>query len=135
MSYIRNISNKASQHSTLYHHVLFWKIKGWRFTHMHDRIISLRGDVWAYETSLTPSLFIEVSVPSPVSEWSYICVLGVWILPLLYDFSILFWNCTYSVIFYFWTVPTVWYFYCHFITLFNDVLLTIAIKCRNRVAV
>jgi hypothetical protein len=32
--------------------------------------------------SLTPSLFIEVPVPSQQSEWSCICVLGVAILPL-----------------------------------------------------
>ena len=32
--------------------------------------------------SLTPPLFIEVPVPSPESEWSCICALGVSILPL-----------------------------------------------------
>ena len=29
-------------------------------THLHDRIISLRGEFWTYKTSLTPPLFIEV---------------------------------------------------------------------------
>jgi len=31
---------------------------------LHDRIISLRGEAWAYKTSLTPPPFIEVPVPS-----------------------------------------------------------------------
>jgi len=44
---------------------------------LHDRIISLKGEVWTYETSLTPLLFIEVPVPSQESEWWCICVLGV----------------------------------------------------------
>ena len=33
---------------------------------MHDDIISLRGEVWAYKTSLTSALFIEVLVPKLV---------------------------------------------------------------------
>ena len=45
--------------------------------HSHDRIISLRGDVWAPTTSLTLPLFIEVSVSSQESGWSFICVIGV----------------------------------------------------------
>ena len=49
---------------------------------MHDRAISLRVVVCGNKTSLTPPLFIEVSVPSQESEWSYICVLRVSILPL-----------------------------------------------------
>jgi len=32
--------------------------------HLHNRIISLRREVWAHKTGLTPSLFIEVYVPS-----------------------------------------------------------------------
>ena len=31
--------------------------------HLHDRIISLRWNDWAYRTNLTPRLFIEVHVP------------------------------------------------------------------------
>ena len=27
---------------------------------LHDRIISLRGKIWTYETTITPPLFIEV---------------------------------------------------------------------------
>ena len=38
---------------------------------MHDRIISLRGEVWAHKTSLTPPLFVEVSVLRHVM---YLCV-------------------------------------------------------------
>ena len=47
--------------------------------HMHDGIISLRGDVCAQKTSLTLPLFIEVSVPSQESERSCtsICVRSV----------------------------------------------------------
>jgi hypothetical protein len=43
---------------------------------LYDRIISLWGVVWAYDTSFTPPLFIVVPVPSLVSELSCICVLG-----------------------------------------------------------
>jgi hypothetical protein len=60
---------------------------------------ALRGEVWAHTTNLTLPLFIEVSLPSQESEQSYICVIGVSILPfsflLIFDFGI---------------VPTVWYF-------------------------
>ena len=46
--------------------------KYWHFTHMWEkkldcRIISLTGEVWVNRTSLTRSLFIEVSVPSQES--------------------------------------------------------------------
>ncbi len=62
-------------------------------------IISLRVEVWAHITSLTPPHFIEVAVPSLESEWSCICVSGIWILPLstilIFDLGI---------------VQTVWYF-------------------------
>ena len=34
-----------------------------RLKHSHDRIISLRGEDWAHKTSVTPPLFIVVSVP------------------------------------------------------------------------
>ena len=36
--------------------------------HLHDYIISLRGQVWAQKTSLTPPLLIEVPVPRQESE-------------------------------------------------------------------
>ena len=38
--------------------------------------MSLREDVWADKNSLTPPHFIQVSVPSPESERTYICVRG-----------------------------------------------------------
>ena len=41
--------------------------------HFHECVISLRGEVWAYWTSLTPSLFI-VKFLLPRSESSCICV-------------------------------------------------------------
>jgi hypothetical protein len=36
--------------------------------HVHDRIISLKSQIWAHKTSLTSSLFIKVSVPSQKHE-------------------------------------------------------------------
>ena len=42
--------------------------------HLHDRIVSLSGEVWVYKTSLIPPLFIEVPVPS---ERPCICALSV----------------------------------------------------------
>ena len=42
--------------------------------HLHDRIISLNGEVCVHKTRLTPPLFIEVSIPSQEREWSCICV-------------------------------------------------------------
>ena len=48
---------------------------------MHDCIISPRGEFWNNKTSLTLSLFIEVSVPSQESDWSCKYVVGVSILP------------------------------------------------------
>jgi hypothetical protein len=49
--------------------------------------ISLRGEVWAHKTSLTPPFFNKVPVPSHGSEWSCISVLGVLILPLSTTFG------------------------------------------------
>ena len=39
-----------------------------RGKHLQDQIISLRDQIWAHRTSLTPPLFIEVPVPSQESE-------------------------------------------------------------------
>jgi hypothetical protein len=39
---------------------------------LYDSIISLRGEIGAYKTSLTLPLFIEVHVPSEESERLYI---------------------------------------------------------------
>lgn len=47
--------------------------------HVHDRIISLRGEVWAHRTDLTPPLCI---VLRRGSERSHILVLGESIMPL-----------------------------------------------------
>ena len=41
---------------------------------MYYCIISIRGEVWAHKTSLTPPFFIDVPDPSSVSERSCICV-------------------------------------------------------------
>jgi len=54
-----------------------------------------------YSSHLTPPLFSEVPAPNMEGEQSCICVLGVSILPMsLYDFSIRFWNCYDSVVFF-----------------------------------
>ena len=77
-------------------------ITGWSFTcgkHLHDIVISLRWEVWAHKTSLTPLLFIEVPVPRPEFGRSCICVIGLSISPL-----------SKVLIFYFGIVPTMWYF-------------------------
>ena len=54
----------------------------WCGKHLHHRIISVRGGVWAHKTSFTPQLFIEVPASSQESERSYIFVLWISILPL-----------------------------------------------------
>ena len=67
----------------------------------HDHIISIRGDAWVHQSSLTRPLSNEVPVPSEESERSCICVLGVSIITLstilIIDFEF---------------IPTVWYFLC-----------------------
>jgi len=53
--------------------------------YLNDRIISLIGKVWVHKTSLTRHFFfIEVPVPSPESERSYICVRDI-------DFCLFLW--------------------------------------------
>jgi len=49
---------------------------------LHDQVISLREEIWFHKTSLTPTVFIEVPLPTQESEWSCTCVLWVSILPL-----------------------------------------------------
>jgi hypothetical protein len=67
-------------------------IPHWKLKRVHDRIISLRGKVWAHTTRFTPPFFIEVPVSNQEDERSYICELVISIVPL-------------STISY----PTVWY--------------------------
>ena len=52
--------------------------------------MSLRGEVWAHITGLTPAPFIEIPVHE--GEWSCICVFGVSILPLSTILILFFWN-------------------------------------------
>ena len=59
---------------------------------LHDRIISLRDDVLVHKTSLTISLFIEVTVPSQKSgrtcigmlEYRLCLFLQLWCLTVMY---------------------------------------------------
>ena len=64
----------------------------------HDRIISLRVEVWSHQSSLTLPFLIEVPVPSQESERSCICMLTVSIIAsgFFYDFQ----NAPDSVVFY-----------------------------------
>ena len=43
--------------------------------HLHNRIISLRGEVWAHKASLKPPLYIGLPVPCQEGERLCICVL------------------------------------------------------------
>jgi hypothetical protein len=72
-------------------------------------IISLIGQVRAHKTSLTPSRFIEVPVPSQESVRSYLCVRDI----DFASFHVFFWNCG--------TISTVWYF-LFLISLVTDVI-------------
>ena len=49
------------------------------------------------KTSLNPPTFIEVTVPSQESGWSFISVIDF---ATIYDFDIWFWNCSDSVVFF-----------------------------------
>lgn len=59
--------------------------------------LTLRGEVWVHNTSLTPPLLIEMSVRSRESEClvMYVCARGT---KFDYDFSIGFCNCYDSVV-------------------------------------
>ena len=52
-----------------WHLLICWK-------HLHDHIISVRGEAWAYTTSSTPPPFTEVPVPRQDSERSCTCCVG-----------------------------------------------------------
>ena len=61
--------------------------------HLFDRIISLRGEVWAHNTSLTPPLLFKVPVPSQDSGRLCMCIMGI-DFTSSYNFDIWFWNCS-----------------------------------------
>ena len=63
--------------------------------HLHDRITSLRGDVWAPKTSLALAIFVELPVPNQDSERSCMCTLGASLL----SHSTGFCNCSDSMVF------------------------------------
>jgi len=94
MTYTTTLHTQLYVRMTLYSH---------EKKHLHERIVSLREDVWANKTALTLLLvfFIEVNVPSQqVSDHVYIRVLGVSSSPPVATLSRL----------YFGTVLTAWYF-------------------------
>ena len=46
--------------------------------HVHDRIISLKSQIWAHKTNLSSSLFIKVRVPSQKDEQVvYMCYIVI----------------------------------------------------------
>ena len=66
--------------------------------HWSDRIISLRREVWAYKTSLTLPLLIEVPVPG---KWAVMCLCVKSIdFASFYHFAACFWNSSDSVVFF-----------------------------------
>jgi len=77
--------------------------------YLHDRIISIIGNIWAYKTSTFTSVFIAVPVLSLESEQSSMCAKGIdfasvsTILQL--HFTITFYN--YILQLHFGTVPRV----------------------------
>ena len=99
--------------------------EGWNFTqkwkHLHDRIISVRGEFWDHKTRLTPSHFIEVHSPNEDSERPCIFVLGVAILSL-----------SAILIFYFLIVRTVWHTDVFFIWLSNNKIVHIWFQTLQR---
>ena len=72
-------------------------------------IISLIGQIWAHKTSLTPSRFIEVPVPSQESSRSYLCVRDI-------DFA------SFHDLFGFWNYFDGVVFFCFWISLVADVI-------------
>jgi len=79
-----------------------------RAKHLHKRIISRSGEIWAHKTNLTPPHFMEVHASvSNESERSCICELsqlkGI-DLASFYDFEFWFRNCPDSVVFLFFIV-------------------------------
>ena len=68
--------------------------------HFHDSTISLRWEFWSHKTSLT-QIFFYWSVYNKPGEWEvmYLCVRG-FNFASFYNFSIRFWNCSDSVVFF-----------------------------------
>ena len=75
-----------------------------RGKHLKDSITPLKGEAWTHKTCLTQPLVIavpDVTKPSQESEWSRTQVV-CWGIDFvsLYDFAILFKNCSNSVVFF-----------------------------------
>ena len=85
--------------------------------HLHDCIISLRGEVWAHKTRLTLHFIVKrLNQARKVTSHVFVC-LGVSMLPLstisIVDFGIVptvWYFGTVPTVGYFGIVPTVWYF-------------------------
>ena len=78
---------------------------------MRSRVISLRGEAWTHKTSLAPSIFIEVSVPSHENQRYYIWVLLVSILPVSTLFILeLVWQC--GILLFVILSQCYWYLFC-----------------------
>jgi hypothetical protein len=97
---IKHIMYNVQDYSVLYNSaVLLVMREGWHFTythgkHFHDRIISLRGEVWFYKTSLIPAPFIKVPVRGHVFVCSgyrfcHFLRFSIWILKLFLQWDTL----------------------------------------------
>ena len=62
--------------------------------HLHDRIISLRGEIWTNKTFNPATLYWSVCTKPGKWAFMYLCVSGI-------DFYVWFWNCSYNVVFFF----------------------------------
>ena len=76
---------------------------------LHDRIISLTWKDWTHKTSLTPPLFLDVSVPSQESERP--CVCGI-VVASFCEFSNRFCKCSKNMPLYIYIY--IWYMYVQF---------------------
>jgi len=100
--------------------------------HVHDRIISLKRDVWIHNTCLAPPLFIYVYVPRQESEWSSICLQGVSIfLWFLYWILRFFRQCSIFFGFYFYRYNWFIYIRTSWLWTINEILNreTIQLSC------
>ena len=62
--------------------------------HLHYRIVSLQGQIWANKTNLAPTLLIGVPVSGQESEW--VCIKSI----RFYDLSIVFRDCSDTMVFF-----------------------------------
>ena len=67
--------------------------------HLHDSIISPRGEVWVHKT-IVYVVKVHIYIPSRESEHSCNCWVRNINFASFYDFDIWFWNCSDSMVFF-----------------------------------